>query len=285
MPKVRSPNRDKAFEIYKEHNGDIPLVSIAEQLGETDGTVRGWKSKDKWDSKLNGTFQTKNNKNTERSKQKESKTKKSSSSISTKKNNVPIMDTKQNLKTNLNSETKNRGAPKGNKNAVGNKGGKGAVEGNKYALTTGEYETILFDDVFDEKELKVFNCELDIRIELENELKLLTIRESRILRRIKRLEDDKQLVVSSVSVLQEDDNQKTMTVTKSKNDEILKQEDALTRVQSAKARVIEKLHKIDVDVERLDIERKRLKIYKNKQLGIIDLDECLADDLDDDDAE
>lgn len=66
MPRARNPNRDKAFEIYKKYNGEIDLVEIASRLNISAGTVRGWKSKDKWDQKLNGTFQ----KNTERSKKK-----------------------------------------------------------------------------------------------------------------------------------------------------------------------------------------------------------------------
>lgn len=65
MPRARDPNRDKAFELYKKNNGKIDLVEIASQLNISSGTVRGWKSKDKWDEKLNGTFP----KNTERSKQ------------------------------------------------------------------------------------------------------------------------------------------------------------------------------------------------------------------------
>lgn len=69
MPRARNPNRDKAFEIYKKHNGEIDLVEIASQLNISAGTVRGWKSKDKWNQKLNGTFQ----KNTERSKRKNRK--------------------------------------------------------------------------------------------------------------------------------------------------------------------------------------------------------------------
>jgi phage terminase small subunit len=69
MPRQRSPNRDKAFEIYKEHGGNIDLVKIAEMLNLSPGTIRGWKNKDKWDDKLNGTFQT----NTERSKRKKNK--------------------------------------------------------------------------------------------------------------------------------------------------------------------------------------------------------------------
>lgn len=66
MPRARNPDRDKAFEIYKTHKGEIALVEIATKLELTAGTIRGWKSKDKWDAKLNGTFQT----NTERSKRK-----------------------------------------------------------------------------------------------------------------------------------------------------------------------------------------------------------------------
>ncbi|WP_027633371.1 phage terminase small subunit [Clostridium hydrogeniformans] len=70
MAKVRSPNRDKAFEIYKEHKGKIDLVKIAEILSASPGTIRGWKNKDKWEQKLNGTFQKESIKNTERSKRK-----------------------------------------------------------------------------------------------------------------------------------------------------------------------------------------------------------------------
>lgn len=66
MPRARDPNRDKAFEIYKKHKGKIDLVEIASLLNVSSGTIRGWKSKDKWEEKLNGAFP----KNTERSKQK-----------------------------------------------------------------------------------------------------------------------------------------------------------------------------------------------------------------------
>lgn len=64
LARARNPNRDKAFEIYKQSDGNIGLVEIASQLGLSAGTVRGWKSKDKWEQKLSGTLQ----KNTERSK-------------------------------------------------------------------------------------------------------------------------------------------------------------------------------------------------------------------------
>lgn len=57
MARVRSPNRDKAFEIYKDYGGNIDLVEIANILNISAGTVRGWKNKDAWEEKLDGTFQ------------------------------------------------------------------------------------------------------------------------------------------------------------------------------------------------------------------------------------
>lgn len=94
MGRARDPNRDKAFEIYSENNGNIELVEIAERLGVSAGTVRGWKSKDKWEPKIKGTFQ---NKNTERSKNP-------------------------------------RGAPKGSKNALGHGAPKGNTNALKHGL-------------------------------------------------------------------------------------------------------------------------------------------------------
>lgn len=94
MGRARDPNRDKAFEIYSENNGNIELIEIAERLGVSAGTVRGWKSKDKWEPKIKGTFQ---NKNKERSK-------------------------------------KPRGAPKGSKNALGHGAPKGNTNAVKHGL-------------------------------------------------------------------------------------------------------------------------------------------------------
>ncbi|MEC0241992.1 terminase small subunit [Paenibacillus dokdonensis] len=54
MGRKRDPNRDKAFEIYKVSGGDIRLTDIASQLNVSEGTVRGWKAKDKWENLLTG---------------------------------------------------------------------------------------------------------------------------------------------------------------------------------------------------------------------------------------
>jgi phage terminase small subunit len=71
MARARDPNRDKAFEIWKQAGGEIKLKKIADQLGVSEGTVRGWKAKDRWDERLNGALQSNERnapKNMERSK-------------------------------------------------------------------------------------------------------------------------------------------------------------------------------------------------------------------------
>ncbi|CEN87360.1 phage terminase small subunit [Paraclostridium sordellii] len=57
MARVRSPNRDKAFKIYKEHNGNIANREIAKIMGISEKTISGWKAKDKWKEHLNGVLQ------------------------------------------------------------------------------------------------------------------------------------------------------------------------------------------------------------------------------------
>lgn len=48
MPRARSPNRDKAFEIFKQHNGKIENRQIAKLLNEDEKVIAVWKSRDKW---------------------------------------------------------------------------------------------------------------------------------------------------------------------------------------------------------------------------------------------
>ncbi|HDX9631447.1 TPA: terminase [Bacillus cereus] len=130
MARARSPNRDKAFELFKEHNGDISNRKIAELLQEPEKTISSWKSRDKWAAKLN------------------------ESECSTAKENECST-------TNKERSTAKRGAPKGNKNAVGNKGGPpagnknavghGAPVGNDNAVTHGLFRKYLPAEVFELK--------------------------------------------------------------------------------------------------------------------------------------
>jgi phage terminase small subunit len=54
MAAKRSPERDKACEIWRENNKTIPLKDIAELLGVAETLIRKWKCQDKWDKKING---------------------------------------------------------------------------------------------------------------------------------------------------------------------------------------------------------------------------------------
>lgn len=54
MARGRSPNRDKAKQMYLDSKGEIKLVDIAATLSIKDSQVRKWKSQDKWDDELKG---------------------------------------------------------------------------------------------------------------------------------------------------------------------------------------------------------------------------------------
>lgn len=102
MARARSPNRDKAREMWLDSGGDIKLKDVAAELGLAEFQVRKWKSLDKWDDDLKG--------------------------------NVPF--------DNSNVTNKGKpGAPKGNKNALGNEGG--APKGNSNAVTHGFFQKYL----------------------------------------------------------------------------------------------------------------------------------------------
>ncbi len=53
MGRQRSPNRDKAFEIYKDHKGNITNREIADILEEDEKKVAVWKQRDKWNGETN----------------------------------------------------------------------------------------------------------------------------------------------------------------------------------------------------------------------------------------
>ncbi|PEO71162.1 terminase [Bacillus wiedmannii] len=54
MARQRSPDRDKAFEIYKASKAEKPLIDIAAELNLKPSQIRKWKSQDKWDEQMNG---------------------------------------------------------------------------------------------------------------------------------------------------------------------------------------------------------------------------------------
>lgn len=136
MARQRSPDRNKAYEIFKEHNGDITNRKIAELLSTSEKavnekTVGGWKSKDEWIDKLNGVL----HKN-------ERSTPKKDTEYSKKKPGAP--------KGNKNAVNNRGGAKKGNKNAAGNPGGSAPLR-NGNAATHGLYRKYLPQELYNLK--------------------------------------------------------------------------------------------------------------------------------------
>ena len=76
-------------------------------------------------------------------------------------------------------------APKGNKNAVGNRGG--APKGNTNALKHGGYAKIFWEDLTPEENSMVRTMPTEPEELLFDQIKLLTVREYRIMRRIAQL--------------------------------------------------------------------------------------------------
>lgn len=52
MAPKRDPKRDEAFEIYKQHNGNIQNRTLANEIGTNEKTIGSWKSKDKWNERI-----------------------------------------------------------------------------------------------------------------------------------------------------------------------------------------------------------------------------------------
>lgn len=179
------------------------------------------------------------------------------------------------------------GAPKGNKNATGNRGGKGAPERNTYAETHGAYSKI-YDDTLDEDELQLRDsvC-LDEESILLRQLQDLTIKARRLKRRIKALELERGgLSLEGVVRERTPKGEKTVTYTTSVFERMIKLEAELDKTQGRITKVIETAMRYRNEQQRLSIEEQRLKLFKIKALGIIDFDPDDADDgyvlLDDD---
>lgn len=121
MARERSPNRDKAYEIYIQYEGRITSKEIAKLLDEKINNINTWRVKDKWSKKFNKI-----------------------------------------------------GAPFGNKNAIGNKGGRAPL-GNTNSFKYGNYSKRI--------PLAVKNImeELDVENPLEKLWRSICLQEARII--------------------------------------------------------------------------------------------------------
>ena len=170
-----------------------------------------------------------------------------------------------------------RGAQPGNKNSSG------GPPGNKKAVTTGEFETLLFDCLDLEEQRLVQAVPEDKQALLMQEIQLLTVRERRMLKRIELLrnaaDEENEIIVGETDITAvghkkglEKDKETDLLEYRGKLGQIQNIEDALTRVQARKQAAIDALHRYGVDDARLEIETKRLEMAARK-LGDLDEEE------------
>lgn len=173
---------------------------------------------------------------------------------------------------------KRKGGQPDNKNAEGH----GAPQRNKNAVKTGEFETLFFDTLNPEEQQLIAMVQLDKEQLLLQEIRLLTVRERRMLKRIemlRRLEEkepetgpDGEIIPAGMSVTEYSSGiEKGKPTELKKYEGILGQiqtiEDALTRVQARQQKAIEMLHKFGYDDARLELETMRFEFELLKQDG------------------
>ncbi|EMF0401947.1 small subunit of terminase [Enterococcus faecium] len=230
MARKRDLRRDEAKRIWLKSNGEKQLKEIASELNLSDSQIRKWKSIDKWSAELKG-------------------------NVTNAKGNV----------------TNQGGAPFGNQNAKGNKGNSKASppKRNKNALKTGEYETIFFDTLSDDEKDIYSSLDDDPSFVLSEEIRLLKIRQLRMMKRIKEAESglndeevDRLQQLRKIKTPIEKDGKKLeikrevmqdVQVTRKtyrKIDNILSLEEALTRISNNLTKTIKLFNELELQAER-----------------------------------
>ncbi len=125
-------------------------------------------------------------------------------------------------------------------------GGKstGPPQGNKNAVTTGEYETIWMDALEEEERVLFHAVDTDVLKQLDEEIRLITIRERRMLQRIERLRAAGDFTVTRVMTGEEKGKKTNLQEVEGTLGQIQAIEEALTRVQEKKARLLDLKHRI-----------------------------------------
>ncbi|MCD1023483.1 phage terminase small subunit [Enterococcus sp. SMC-9] len=235
MARQRNPRRDQALKIFIERNGEVSNRELASFLDVPEKTISAWKFKDKWKDKLNGVLQ--------------------SNERSTPKNKG--------------STSNKSGAPLGNQNAVGNKGNAkaSAPAGNKNAVTTGEHESIFLETMSDDEKDLYSTMSEDPFFVMTEEVRLLKIRQLRMMKRIQKAEaglNESELeylqelrgrTAIMESTKQKGNTELVLTEVKERKtrkiDDVLRIEDALTRVSGQLQKAIKQLEEIALNKRRL----------------------------------
>lgn len=179
-----------------------------------------------------------------------------------------------------------------NKNAKGNKGGS-PPKGNKNAIKTGEYETIFADMLSDEEKDIYSNLNDDPFFILEEEIRILKIRQYRMLKRIKDAEaglNDEEVerlqqlrkvkepsVIDGKMVTVKREVLKDVQVTRKtfrKLDDILAIEEALTRISNQLTKAIKQQNALlanDAKLQLLKVQTEKVKASLDATNGDMDM--------------
>ncbi|MEK4388179.1 phage terminase small subunit [Bacillus sp. FSL M7-1004] len=245
MPRPRDPKRDEAFRLWQESGGTRLLKDIAEELGCSPSLIRKWKNQDHWEEKLNGNVTKQNDQ--------------SNGNVTN-----PVGAPKGNKNAKGNKGNKRGKAPPGNQNAKGNKGG-AAPKGNKNSVRTGEYESILFD-FMDDTEKELFGqIETDPLYQIDITIRELSLRERRMMQRISRIENG--LTEKQRRVLQQMRKVKDIVQTPEKNGliksvPIINERLVVTEIEETEMRAIDDILNIEEAMTR--VTDKRLKAIRQK---------------------
>jgi uncharacterized protein YjcR len=251
--------------MWLESGGTMKLKDIAAALSIPDNKVRKWKTLDNWDAELKGSAPLEG------------------------KGSAPRRGAP---KGNKNAVGNRGGAPPGNQNARGNRGGPGGPPGNKKAVTTGEYETIWFDSLEEDEQELLEQVDTDPVQQANEAILLLSIRERRMLQRIRRLmegltEKQRRVLwelkgIKEVMTVHDERTGQTKTIPITKHqlveseieeteyraiDDIIKLEEALTRVQDKKLKAIELKNKLIAIDEEKQVRTAILQIELQKLQG------------------
>lgn len=166
--------------------------------------------------------------------------------------NEPYINNLCGAKTRSGEPCKNKGMPNGRCRLHGGKStgpkDKTKVMNNKNAVKTHERESIIFDYLDDEEKELLKLIDIDKLKQLDNEIRLIDIRLRRMMGRIAKLQENSltTIEISIKSGPMGDEISETKQDTLSQIQNI---EEAITRVQAQKLRLIKTKHEIDIDKE------------------------------------
>lgn len=237
MPRARSPNREKAHELWLASGKKRLLKDIAAELGVSETQVRKWKNQDGWEK-------------------------------------VTLPKDEEKKKSNV---TKKRGGQPGNKNAKGHGAPPGNSNNYKHGVyeriywdTLDEEEMQMIQSMHYEEE-RLLQEQIALLTVRERRL-LKSIEEKKnskgglaldsVVKRVLKIEGN---------IIQGEEQKQTETTTRtiSTFEVIQKLETELTRVQAKKTRCIEALNKLRVERIRLDGENKGNELVDDWMHGVM----------------